>query len=93
MRCVIRKPVFSGGGPTRFDTNGAVQTQMVRGMQFGIKEVEGLHYLCSEKTKTLISCMVTMQLICGFVFAYAKSWFSHEGAQFHFMIIALKGCG
>ena len=25
------------------------------------------------KTKALISCAVTAQLICGFVFAYAKS--------------------
>ena len=29
------------------------------------------------KTKGLISCAVTAQLICGFVFAYAKSQFSH----------------
>ena len=27
---------------------------------------------------TLISCAVTTQLICVFVFAYAKSRFSHE---------------
>ena len=33
------------------------------------------------KTKTLISCTVTTQLICAFVFAYAKSWFSHDMAQ------------
>ena len=33
------------------------------------------------KTKTLISCAVTVQLICAFVFAYAKSRFSHEAAQ------------
>ena len=24
---------------------------------------------------------VTPQLICAFVFAYAKSWFSHDAAQ------------
>ena len=29
----------------------------------------------------LISYMVTAQLICAFVFAYAKSRFSHEAAQ------------
>ena len=29
------------------------------------------------KTKALISCAVTAKLICGFVFAYAKSRFSH----------------
>ena len=32
------------------------------------------------KTKALISCPVTVQLICVFVFAYAKSWFSHTGS-------------
>ena len=29
------------------------------------------------KTKTLISFAVTAKLICAFVFAYAKCWFSH----------------
>ena len=29
------------------------------------------------KTKTLISCAVTAQLICVFVFAHADFWFSH----------------
>ena len=33
------------------------------------------------KTKALISCAVTAQLICVFVFAYAKSRFSHNEAQ------------
>ena len=31
--------------------------------------------------KALISCAVTAQLICGFLFAYAKSRFSHNEAQ------------
>ena len=30
------------------------------------------------KTKAQISCMVTAELICAFVFAYAKSRFSHD---------------
>ena len=33
------------------------------------------------KTKALISFAVTAKLICVFVFAYAKRWFSHEAAQ------------
>ena len=33
------------------------------------------------KTKTLISFAVTAKLICVFVFAYAKSRFSHDEAQ------------
>ena len=34
------------------------------------------------KTKVLISCAVTAQLICVFVFAYANCWFSHAKAIF-----------
>ena len=30
------------------------------------------------KTKAMIRCAVTAQLVCVFVFAYAKSCFSHE---------------
>ena len=33
------------------------------------------------KTKALISFAVTAKLICVFVFAYAKSGFSHDAAQ------------
>ena len=33
------------------------------------------------KTKALISCPVTAQLICVFVFAYVKSRFSHNEAH------------
>ena len=33
------------------------------------------------KTKTLISFAVTAKLICVFVFAYAKSRFSHDAAH------------
>ena len=33
------------------------------------------------KTKALISCAVTAQLICVFVFADAKSRFSHKEAH------------
>ena len=34
------------------------------------------------KTKALISFAVTAKLICVFVFAYAKCWFSHDAAHF-----------
>ena len=33
------------------------------------------------KTKALISFVVTVKLICVFVFAYADCWFSHEAAH------------
>ena len=41
------------------------------------------------KTKALISCAVTAQLICVFVFAYANCWFSH--AQAHLFSFNLHG--
>ena len=37
--------------------------------------------MCVEKTKSLISCAVTAQLICIFGFAYADCWFSDAAAQ------------
>ena len=33
------------------------------------------------KTKALISFAVIAKLICVFVFAYAKGWFSHDAAH------------
>ena len=38
----------------------------------------------------LISCAVTEQLICVFVFAYAKSRFSHEAKLFRFAYVHFK---
>ena len=40
---------------------------------------------CVAKTKALISFAVTAQLLCGFIFAYAKSRFSHDAAQIAFL--------
>ena len=42
------------------------------------------------KTKALISCAVTAQLICVFVFAYANCWFSQAKAQLLFSLQSLK---
>ena len=39
------------------------------------------------KTKTLISFAVTAKLICVFVFAYAKSGFSHDAAHICVLVI------
>ena len=45
------------------------------------------------KRKALISCAGSAQLICGFVFAYAKSRFSHEAAHMgrHIRNLSLRG--
>ena len=37
--------------------------------------------MCVAKTKALISFTVTTKLICVFVFAFAKSRFSHNAAH------------
>ena len=38
------------------------------------------------KTKALISCAVTAQLICAFVFTYAKGRFSHDTAPIYIVL-------
>ena len=43
------------------------------------------------KTKALISFAVTAKLICVFVFAYAKRWFSRDAAQMRSEICAKFG--
>ena len=68
---------------TRSDTNRAVQPQkMARGLKLWIQDV--VKRDCTiyvAKTKVLISCAMTGQLICVFVFACARSRFSHDGAH------------
>ena len=56
-------------------------TQTGPGMsnEYGYKK----HYVA--KLKALISCAVTVQLICVFVFAYATSRRSHDGS--HIIVI------
>ena len=39
-------------------------------------------------TKALIGFAVTAKLICVFVFAYAKSWFSHDAAHISVLLTA-----
>ena len=67
--CVIRKTCLLGGSIP------AVQPQKIR-----ISELEGC-YVNVVKSNALISYMVTMQLICAFVFPYAKGRFSNDPAQ------------
>ena len=52
---------------------------MPTGLKFWILVVDELYYVA--KTKALISRMVTVQLICAFVFAYTKHRFSHDMAH------------
>ena len=53
---------------------------MARGLKFGFRKQRDCTIYVA-KTKALISCAVTAQLICVFVFAFAKSRFSHNEAH------------
>ena len=69
---------LSSGIPTRSYTKQAVQPQkMARGLKLWMHDVEGLFYLCS-KMKGTNQLRLTTQLICAFVFTYAKNRFSCE---------------
>ena len=62
-------------------TAWAVQPQkQARSLKFLFKKKRNC-MIGVAKTKALISCAVTAQLICIFVFAYADCWLSHEAAQ------------
>ena len=82
----MRKPTF--WFPTWSDTNQAVQLQkMARGLKFRIylgRRGIVLITIHVAKTKALISFAVSAKLICIFVFAYAKRWFSHDVAHLYF---------
>ena len=53
---------------------------MITKAGFGFKKTrDGSIYVA--KTKALISCADTAQLICDFVFAFAICLFSHAAAQ------------
>ena len=74
----MRKPTF--WFPTWSDTNQAVQLQkMARGLKFWIKKVKGLDCVCMENKGA--DQLRAAKLICVFVFAYAKRWFSHDAAH------------
>ena len=66
--------------PNRSDTNQAVQAkEMARGWKFWFQKVQELYYPCSKNKGA--DQPVTVKLICAFVFAYAKCWFSHYMAH------------
>ena len=78
---VVRKPVFGVSDLVRHKP-GCTATE--DGYRLEVSDVgsRGIVYsIHIAKTKALISCAVTAQLICVFVFAYAKSRFSHNEAH------------
>ena len=50
---------------------------------FGFKNKSDC-FICVAKMKALMSCVVTAQLICAFVFAKAEIRFSHVGIMLSF---------
>ena len=72
---VMRKPVF---GVSDQEKPGCTAD----GLSLEISDLDcRVLYIRIAKTKALISCAVTAQLICVFVFAYAKIRFSHNEAH------------
>ena len=83
MNLVVRKPVFGVSDQVR-------QKACLEACNFGFRKKRDCTIRVS-KTKALISFAVTAKLICVFVFAYAKSWISHNEAQIR-VVISLRGC-
>ena len=81
MSLVLRKPVFGVADQVR---HKPVCTATEDGERLEISDLESrgiVESMYIAKTKALISWAVTAQLICSFVFAYAKSRFSHNEAE------------
>ena len=71
MSLVARKPVF-GVSDQVLNKLGCTATEL---------EMKRDRTIDVAKTKALIRCAVTAQLICVFVLAYAKSRFSHDNVH------------
>ena len=61
--------------------------RLLDAFNFGFRKWRGCT-ICVAKTKALISFAVTAKLVCVFVFAYAKSRFSHNEA--HIIVLGHK---
>ena len=75
LSLVVRKPIFGVSDQVGHKPDCAATED-----GFGFRKKRDCT-ICVAKTKALIRCAVTAQLICGFVFAYAKSRVSHNEAQ------------
>ena len=75
------KSVF-GFRPDSTQTGLYSHRRWLEALNFGFRQKMDCT-ICVTKTKTLISCAVTAQLICAFVFAYAKADFLTTQLIFH----------
>ena len=71
-------------GETGVGEMGVGETGQIIG-ETGVGEMGVIPTIYEAKTKKLISCTVTAQLICILVFAFSKNWFSYDVA--HLIII------
>ena len=72
---------WSSRFPTSSDTNRPVQSHMLESWNFGFNKMWKCIIILAAKTKVLISCVVTVQLICAIVFTKAKIRVSHDAAH------------
>ena len=79
MSLVVRKLVFGVSDRIRHKP-GCTATEDGQRLEIPYLGSRGI-VLSVVKTKALISFAVTAKLICIFVFAYAKSRFSHDAAH------------
>ena len=77
----IRKPTILGFRPCLTQTDLYSHRSRLEALNCGFMKKRDCTIRVA-KTKMLISCTVTAQLLCIFVFAYAYCWFSHEAAHF-----------
>ena len=79
----MRKPVFGVSDLVRHKP-GCTATEDGLRLEISDLESRGIATIYVAKTKALISFAVAAKLICVFVFAYEKCWFSHDAAQMLF---------
>ena len=80
LSLVVRKPDFGVSDLVRHK-RGCTATEDGQRLEISDLDRRGIVLSLQRKTKALISFAVTAKLICAFVFAYAKSWFSHDTAH------------
>ena len=78
----MRKPVLGGFRPGPTQTGLRNHCIWLEACNFGFRKKRDCTIYIA-KTKALITFAVTAKLICVFVFAYAKSRFSHDAAHLY----------
>ena len=76
----MRKPTICSSGLTQIGLYS--HRSRLETCNFGFKKKRDCTILVA-KTKALISCAVTAQMICAFVLAYADCWFSDALPHFN----------